>query len=151
MKIYNYDENLFYIGESLADESPLEPGVYLIPAKATVIKPLPEKEGFINKFNSEKNVFEYFEIIKNQEQEQEKESELSEKEILSQDLQKRIKEYKYELSLLDWINLKYIREVQILQTMTNEEYCEKYKDQFKRISELVKLINELEVQLNNIN
>jgi hypothetical protein len=40
MKIYNYDlENGFYIGESIADESPLETGVYLIPAHATEIEP----------------------------------------------------------------------------------------------------------------
>ena len=38
MKIYNYNpENGYFVGESLADESPLEPGVYLIPAHATKI------------------------------------------------------------------------------------------------------------------
>ena len=39
MKIYNYDLQGKYTGESVADESPLETGVYLIPAKATNIKP----------------------------------------------------------------------------------------------------------------
>lgn len=40
MKIYNYShEDHTYTGESIADESPLQSGVYLIPAKATVIKP----------------------------------------------------------------------------------------------------------------
>ena len=38
MKIYNYNpENGYFVGESLADESPLEPSVYLIPAHATKI------------------------------------------------------------------------------------------------------------------
>ena len=38
MKIYNYNpQNGYFVGESLADESPLESGVYLIPAHATEI------------------------------------------------------------------------------------------------------------------
>ena len=39
MKIYSYDLQGNYTGESVADESPLEKGVYLIPASATEIKP----------------------------------------------------------------------------------------------------------------
>ena len=46
MKIYNYDKDGKYIGEELADESPLEEGVFLIPAFATDKPPLPEKEGY---------------------------------------------------------------------------------------------------------
>jgi hypothetical protein len=45
MKIYNYHPiSKEYTGESIADESPLEEGVYLIPAYATDIPPV-FKEG----------------------------------------------------------------------------------------------------------
>ena len=40
MKIYNYHQELkYFIGEDDAFESPLEPGIFLIPAHATGIKP----------------------------------------------------------------------------------------------------------------
>jgi hypothetical protein len=39
MKIYNYDLLGIYINESEATESPLEPGVFLCPAKATFKEP----------------------------------------------------------------------------------------------------------------
>jgi hypothetical protein len=40
MKVYNYHPDYkYYLGFSKADESPLEPGVFLIPANATEKKP----------------------------------------------------------------------------------------------------------------
>jgi hypothetical protein len=61
MKIYNYHPiTLQYLGECIADESPLEPGVYHIPAFATTINPLKEKDGFVIIFNNTK--WEYVEI-----------------------------------------------------------------------------------------
>jgi hypothetical protein len=46
MKIfhYTYDEGIFY-AVGIADESPLEPGVFHIPAHATDIKPPSFEEG----------------------------------------------------------------------------------------------------------
>jgi hypothetical protein len=52
MKIYNYhpDYKYFYC-ESIADESPLEPGVFLIPAHATDIEPPTCESNEIQIFN----------------------------------------------------------------------------------------------------
>lgn len=52
MKIYNYyHEYNTYVGSSLADESPLEPGVFLIPAHATDIEPPTCESNQIQIFN----------------------------------------------------------------------------------------------------
>lgn len=54
MKIYNYEAHTGkYINESYADESPLEPGVFLLPALATTIEPLPQQTGKTVNFENE--------------------------------------------------------------------------------------------------
>jgi len=51
MKIYHFDHNGLFIGESDADRSPLENEVFLIPANATNIKPPEIGLNQIQKFN----------------------------------------------------------------------------------------------------
>lgn len=47
MEIWNYHpETLELLGKNTADESPLEPGVWLIPAHATDKKPPKNKKGY---------------------------------------------------------------------------------------------------------
>jgi len=46
MEIYNYDEQGKYVGSGIADRSPLEADVYLIPARATDKQPPVAKAGF---------------------------------------------------------------------------------------------------------
>ena len=58
MKIYNYHPQTFeYINESLADESPLEPGVFLIPACATTQPPLAAQDGKLVCFHNDQWVY----------------------------------------------------------------------------------------------
>lgn len=60
MNIYNYDKITFeYINTSEAKPSPLEKNVYLIPANATDIKVIDEKEGFVRCFNRSLKKWEY--------------------------------------------------------------------------------------------
>lgn len=51
MIIHHYHpESGAYLGPGLADESPLEPGVFLIPAHATEIAPPAPEDGFVLRF-----------------------------------------------------------------------------------------------------
>lgn len=50
MKIYHYNECGYFCGQDIADESPLEPGVYLIPAYATDQEPPVAGENQLVKF-----------------------------------------------------------------------------------------------------
>lgn len=51
MKVYCYDDNGFFVGEEIADESPLEPGVFLVPGHSTEQAPIKYKEGFWPRWN----------------------------------------------------------------------------------------------------
>lgn len=51
MQIYHYHHVTGeFLGEGVADESPLEPGVFIIPAHATTIQPLEYREGMTRCF-----------------------------------------------------------------------------------------------------
>lgn len=51
MEIYHYGRNGDYLGQGQADPSPLEPGVWLIPAGATGIAPPLPHPGKVRRFN----------------------------------------------------------------------------------------------------
>ena len=66
MDIYNFNkETKEFISKTVATESPLEKGVFLIPANATIIKPLDTKENFAVCFNKDKQEWEYKEDNRN--------------------------------------------------------------------------------------
>ena len=52
MIAFAYDQEGFYVGPTPRQPSPLEPGVWLIPAMATTIEP-PKADGKIAKFSIE--------------------------------------------------------------------------------------------------
>lgn len=66
------------------------------------------------------------------------------------DLTQQIELAKNELASLDWINSKYVREVQVLKSITDEEYHLKYQTEYTRMVELVTIINELESRLGGV-
>lgn len=49
--VYSYDENGCFSGETVAQESPLEDGVFLMPAMSTELAPPSCQEGSIQKFD----------------------------------------------------------------------------------------------------
>ncbi len=59
-QVYRYDYNGYYQGTDVAFESPLEPGIYLIPGNCVETEPLKAKTGFSVKWNGSK--WEYEEI-----------------------------------------------------------------------------------------
>ena len=114
MEIYNYDKDGFYISKGMADESPLEKGVFLIPANATKVKPLDYKDGFDIKFNIELNEFEYVENIV----EATDKVELTKEELTDDELQAKANaEAIQTLNSTDW---KVIRELERLMLTGTE-------------------------------
>lgn len=53
MKYYEYDENGFFVAENGADESPLEPGVFLIPAQSTLVIPPPSQQNTVQRWTGD--------------------------------------------------------------------------------------------------
>ena len=58
---------------------------------------------------------------------------------LTNNLITQLSNAKTELASLDWINSKYVREVQILKTMTSDEYYLKYEQEYTKMKTLVTL------------
>ncbi len=50
-RVYNYDPMGFYSGSAIADRSPLESDVYLIPPQATLVEPPPAEDGKLPRWN----------------------------------------------------------------------------------------------------
>lgn len=56
-QVYSFAADGRFCGVTVADESPLEPGVFLLPANTTELPPNEEKEGFYQVFNGQEWAF----------------------------------------------------------------------------------------------
>ncbi len=58
MKVFHYhQESRIYLGESVADLSPLEPGMWLVPASATEVPPPVPADGEVAVFQGDWSLF----------------------------------------------------------------------------------------------
>lgn len=63
--VYNYNpDTRIFTGASEADESPLEPGVYLIPAHATTIEPPAVADGKLARYDADKGEWECIDDVR---------------------------------------------------------------------------------------
>ena len=53
MKIYHYNVEGIFTSEGVANPSPLEPGKYLVPAKATTVEPIAVVDGQVARWTGE--------------------------------------------------------------------------------------------------
>lgn len=136
MKAFHYDDKGYYIGTVDRQRDPLESklaghDVWLIPADATDVEPLEEKEGFKVKFDKEAKTWSYEEI--------EKEEESAPYEPTEEDnLNLRLAQLKYELSQLDYIGIK---------IATGRATKKEYTEEIARMNELAEEINQVNEQL----
>jgi len=142
MTIYNYNNEGFYTGESLADESPLEKGVFLIPANASTTKPPVEKEGFDIKFNVETNSFVHVEKIIKIEDEKVEELPVDENNVPTRITPLQAKLQLLEIGLLDEVEeiVKTDRKVEIY--WANAQNFNKDDEILKSMAIAINLSNE---------
>ena len=140
MKIFNYNENGYFIGVSELDESDKcqITGDWLIPAQATEKEPLVEKEGFKVKFNSID--WEYEKILTDEEKKVKGDLPLEEGEIIKENQVVKI-EKPSEFYDWDFINSIWVINVEREKQMKSQEELNKAN----KLIELYENLSELGV------
>ena len=120
MKVFNYNENGYFIGVSELDDSDKcqITGEWLIPAQATEKEPLVEKEGFKVKFNNSEG--EYEKILTDKEKKIKGDLPLEEGEIIKENQVVKI-EKPSEFYDWDFINSIWVLNVEREKQMKSQE------------------------------